>query len=74
MYNDSGFFYYSNTFDLTNSLQRQNQSTDTLTKPLWKRADERFFWNKHMLVDLIDDEVRSLYLSVSFFFFFFKYK
>ncbi|KAI9706515.1 MAG: hypothetical protein M1836_003521 [Candelina mexicana] len=44
------FFSYS--FDLTNSLQRQAQSD--LSSPMWKRADDRFFWNRFVQTDLID--------------------
>lgn len=61
MYNDSDFFYYSDTFDLTNSIQRQNQSTYDANAPLWKRADERFFWNRHLLNDLMEFQVRLFY-------------
>lgn len=44
--------YFSYSFDLTNSIQRQAQSD--LSQPLWKRADNRFFWNKFVQSDLID--------------------
>ncbi|XP_005110489.1 phosphatidylinositide phosphatase SAC2 [Aplysia californica] len=54
MYNDSDFFYYSDNFDLTNSLQRQNSSDYDSTTAMWKKADERFFWNKHMLLELME--------------------
>ncbi|KAI9020157.1 SacI homology domain-containing protein [Phycomyces nitens] len=48
-------FYYSPTYDLTHTLQRQAQfTTETLSEPLWKRADERFFWNKEPLNRLIE--------------------
>ncbi|KAF7710370.1 phosphatidylinositide phosphatase SAC2 [Silurus meridionalis] len=53
---DSDSFYYSPTYDLTNTVQRQG----TLEKsdlPLWKRVDDRFFWNKHMIQDLINLQV-----------------
>ncbi|XP_068114429.1 phosphatidylinositide phosphatase SAC2 [Hyperolius riggenbachi] len=53
MFMDSDSFYYSWTYDLTNSVQRQSAS-DKSEKPLWQRVDERFFWNRHMLQDLID--------------------
>ncbi|XP_067657111.1 phosphatidylinositide phosphatase SAC2-like isoform X2 [Haliotis asinina] len=56
MYNDSDFFYYSDTYDLTNSLQRQHQETYDKTAPLWRRVDDRFFWNKHMLQELMETE------------------
>ncbi|KAF2723954.1 hypothetical protein K431DRAFT_310668 [Polychaeton citri CBS 116435] len=60
----AGPMYFSYTFDLTNSFQRQTQtSTD---EPLWARADERFFWNKHLSNGLIDfREGRSIPKKVS---------
>nr|XP_020642162.1 phosphatidylinositide phosphatase SAC2 isoform X2 [Pogona vitticeps] len=50
---DSDSFYYSLTYDLTNSVQRQSACEKT-TLPLWKKVDDRFFWNKHMIEDLIN--------------------
>jgi len=44
--------YFSYTFDLTNSFQRQ-AATDP-SAPLWKRADDRFFWNRWICDDLIN--------------------
>ncbi|KAI8908193.1 SacI homology domain-containing protein [Powellomyces hirtus] len=49
----AGYFYFSNTFEITNTLQRQNSSTSS-SGPLWQRADERFFWNRYMHKRLID--------------------
>ncbi|GFS07471.1 phosphatidylinositide phosphatase SAC2 [Elysia marginata] len=54
MFNDSEFFYYSEDFDLTTSLQRQHSPDYQHDAALWQRADTRFFWNKHMLAELID--------------------
>ena len=48
----SGPIYFSWGFDLTNSFQRQARSD--LSRPLWQRADDRFFWNKFICSDLID--------------------
>ena len=48
----SGPMYFSYGLDLTNSHQRQ-AGTDS-SKPLWMRADDRFFWNKFIASDLID--------------------
>jgi phosphatidylinositol 4-phosphatase len=48
----SGPMYFSYSFDLTNAFQRQAQSDPS--QPLWKRADDRFFWNKFVQSDLID--------------------
>ncbi|KAF4269690.1 hypothetical protein KXX16_000496 [Aspergillus fumigatus] len=48
----TGPMYFSYALDLTNSFQRQSQSDPSL--PLWKRADDRFFWNRFIQSDLID--------------------
>ncbi|CAL8257086.1 unnamed protein product [Lota lota] len=50
---DSDSFYYSMTYDLTNTVQRQGDSGKS-DLPLWKQVDDRFFWNKHMIQELID--------------------
>ena len=42
---NNGSFYLSYTFDLTNSVERQHSNTYDELKPIWKRADNRFFWN-----------------------------
>ena len=47
-----GPMYFSYSIDLTNSFQRQAQSD--LSQPLWRRADDRFFWNRFVQTDLID--------------------
>ncbi|KAM6265052.1 phosphatidylinositide phosphatase SAC2 isoform 4-T4 [Spheniscus humboldti] len=52
MFMDSDSFYYSLTYDLTNSVQRQSVCEKT-NLPLWRKVDDRFFWNKHMIEDLI---------------------
>jgi len=48
----SGPMYFSYSSDITNTFQRQSQLD--LSVPLWKRADDRFFWNKFVQSDLID--------------------
>ena len=48
----TGPMYFSYSLDITNSFQRQAQSDPSA--PLWKRADDRFFWNKFIQTDLID--------------------
>lgn len=65
IFDDSDSFYYSRTLDITNSLQRQYEIEKILEteagtgKPVvditkwWKYVDDRFFWNKHMLKDII---------------------
>ncbi|KAI8592593.1 SacI homology domain-containing protein [Geranomyces variabilis] len=49
----AGYFYFSNTFEITNTLQRQTVDANRAS-PLWQRADERFFWNRFMHKRLID--------------------
>uniref|UniRef100_A0A8C0V7H0 Inositol polyphosphate-5-phosphatase F n=1 Tax=Cyanistes caeruleus TaxID=156563 RepID=A0A8C0V7H0_CYACU len=48
MFMDSDSFYYSLSYDLTNSVQRQSACEKT-NLPLWRKVDDRFFWNKHMI-------------------------
>ena len=48
----TGPMYFSYTFDLTNSFQRQ--ATQDGNQPLWQRADDRFFWNKFISSPMID--------------------
>ncbi|KAM6265632.1 phosphatidylinositide phosphatase SAC2 [Porphyrio hochstetteri] len=55
MFMDSDSFYYSLTYDLTNSVQRQSACEKT-NLPLWRKVDDRFFWNKHMIEDLISSD------------------
>ncbi|KAJ3343368.1 Phosphoinositide phosphatase sac1 [Gonapodya sp. JEL0774] len=50
---DLDHFYFSYSFELTHSLQRQaNLRSDT--RPQWQKADDRFFYNKHLASRLID--------------------
>ena len=48
----NGPMYFSYSFDITNSFQRQARSD--YSSPLWRRADDRFFWNRFIQSDLID--------------------
>lgn len=58
MFSESSSFYYSVGGDLTNSVQRQrSRTTPDPSEPPWTSADDRFFWNKHMLHDLIGSRV-----------------
>ncbi|XP_041065823.1 phosphatidylinositide phosphatase SAC2 isoform X1 [Carcharodon carcharias] len=52
MFVDSDSFYFSLTYDLTNSVQRLSAS-EKKGESIWQRVDDRFFWNKHMIDDLI---------------------
>ncbi|GMK56462.1 hypothetical protein CspeluHIS016_0303020 [Cutaneotrichosporon spelunceum] len=48
----AGSMWFSYGWDLTNTLQRQQAQEDAGNgpshEPLWKRADERFFWNRFL--------------------------
>lgn len=70
IWDDTNNFYFSTTGDLTNSQQRQwvIQQKEELTlqerpeykaPPLYKKLDDRFFWNRHMLQDIIIHDVRA---------------
>ena len=52
-----GPMYFSYSVDLTNSFQRQSQADSS--KPLWTRADDRFFFNKYLQSDFIDFRMRG---------------
>ncbi|CAG8433542.1 6294_t:CDS:10 [Diversispora eburnea] len=54
----SGTYYFSYTYDLTHTLQRQAQLGDS-SKPLWQRADDRFFWNRYVQSKLIDITINN---------------
>ncbi|KAL1412466.1 Phosphoinositide phosphatase sac1 [Vanrija albida] len=63
----NGNLWFSYGWDLTNTLQRQKELEDAgqgaSTTPLWKRADERFFWNRFLqdkLIDLTESGVADL--------------
>ncbi|KAH3685535.1 hypothetical protein WICPIJ_003492 [Wickerhamomyces pijperi] len=45
--------FFSYTYDLTNSHQRQAQAQSPGSF-IWQQADSRFFWNKYISSDLID--------------------
>ena len=57
MFNDSDSFYYSTDTDLTSSLQRQSDPEYDSGLPMWRRAEDDYFWNKHLLADLIEQDV-----------------
>ncbi|KAM0715933.1 hypothetical protein Q7P37_008447 [Cladosporium fusiforme] len=48
----NGPMYFSYTFDLTNSFQRQAEMNPS--EPMWQRADDRFYWNKFINTSMID--------------------
>ena len=47
-------FYFSYSYDLTSSMQRQASLGADASKPLWQRADDRFFWNRYLQTRLIE--------------------
>jgi hypothetical protein len=57
IFTETDSFYYCLDGDLTNSLQRQcdlkEKNKELNNKGLWKTVDDRFFWNRHMLQDII---------------------
>lgn len=66
IFTETDSFYFCQTGDITNSLQRlcateSQYNKEEQNKQLWQKVDDRFFWNKHMLQDIIN-------LKVSFFF------
>lgn len=55
LFNSTESFYFSWTLDLTNRFCKQSTLTVACKEqPMWKTADDRFFWNKYMLKDLIE--------------------
>ena len=54
MFNESNNFFYSDTKDLTNSLQRKQLHNSNFGEDqnLLDKYDDRFFWNKYLLGDL----------------------
>ncbi|XP_031350029.1 phosphatidylinositide phosphatase SAC2 isoform X1 [Photinus pyralis] len=59
IFTDTDSFYFCPTCDITNSLQRlcnNEKKTGFKEAPIWKMVDDRFFWNKHMLKDLIESK------------------
>ncbi|CAB3378681.1 Hypothetical predicted protein [Cloeon dipterum] len=75
IWDDSQSFYFSPSGDLTNSQQRQwiiqqkeimtlQEQPEYKAPPLWKKLDHRFFWNQHMLKDVIshDTEMANFWI------------
>ncbi|XP_015185134.1 PREDICTED: phosphatidylinositide phosphatase SAC2 isoform X2 [Polistes dominula] len=59
IFTETDSFFYCETGDITNSLQRlcvaeTEETKNNQCRPLWQRVDDRFFWNKHMLQDIIN--------------------
>ncbi|XP_061348826.1 phosphoinositide phosphatase SAC8 isoform X1 [Gastrolobium bilobum] len=50
--------YYSYETDITLNLQRRSNLIEGwMSKPIWKQADPRFVWNKHLLEELIESKL-----------------
>lgn len=65
IFTETDSFFYCETGDITNSLQRLcvaeiEETKSNQYKPMWQRVDDRFFWNKHMLQDIISLKVNTI--------------
>ncbi|KAI5429448.1 Phosphoinositide phosphatase sac8, variant 2 [Lathyrus oleraceus] len=50
--------YYSYETDITLNLQRRSKLVKGwMSKPLWKQADPRYVWNKHLMEELIESKL-----------------
>ncbi|CAM6083198.1 unnamed protein product [Calypogeia fissa] len=57
--------YFSYEVDLTLNSQRAHDLADRrVAQPLWKQADPRFLWNKHLLEELIENKAEPYILPV----------
>ncbi|XP_078285002.1 phosphatidylinositide phosphatase SAC2-like [Rhinoraja longicauda] len=56
MFTDSDSFFFSPTYDITNSAQRQWHHLND-RHGLLAKVDDRFFWNKYMVRDLLEKKV-----------------
>ncbi|XP_014236993.1 phosphatidylinositide phosphatase SAC2 isoform X2 [Trichogramma pretiosum] len=58
IFTETDSFFFCRTRDITNSLQRscerQEQCADKRKPALWRTVDNRFFWNRFMLQDIIN--------------------
>lgn len=55
LFNGTDSFYFSWTLDLSHRFSKQPAPMEASMGHLkWKTADDRFFWNKYMLKDLIE--------------------
>ncbi|GAM19378.1 hypothetical protein SAMD00019534_025530 [Acytostelium subglobosum LB1] len=60
-------FYFSYDFDVTHTEQRISDiecCVQSQSSPLWKRADQRFFWNQHLQKKFIDAECHPFILPI----------
>ncbi|CAJ0636767.1 6615_t:CDS:10 [Entrophospora sp. SA101] len=64
LFRSNGFFF-SYEIDLTTSLQKQNEKRATsYNLPLWEQVEKTFWWNEHMLKNLIKNEFHSWILPI----------
>lgn len=57
--------YYSYETDITLNLHRRSKLVEGWTsKPIWKQADPRFVWNKHLLEELIELKVDKFIVPI----------
>ncbi|XP_043462644.1 phosphatidylinositide phosphatase SAC2 [Leptopilina heterotoma] len=59
IFTETDSFFFCQSGDITNSLQRlcfkeSEANKADKNQPLWKNVDDRFFWNKHMLLDIFN--------------------
>ncbi|XP_058798092.1 phosphatidylinositide phosphatase SAC2 isoform X2 [Phymastichus coffea] len=59
IFTETDSFFFCRTRDITNSLQRlcemeSRRNQQSPNQQLWKTVDDRFFWNKFMLQDIIN--------------------
>lgn len=59
MFNESDSFYYSETFDLTNTIEKQYIIDGNMKKFPWQRVDDRFFWNYHMTKEIRETKIQN---------------
>lgn len=62
IFTETDSFFFCQSGDITNSLQRlcfkeAEKNKEDKNQPLWKNVDDRFFWNKHMLLDIFNLKV-----------------
>ncbi|KAF9906968.1 hypothetical protein EC991_011443 [Linnemannia zychae] len=60
-------FYFSTEFNLLTSMQKRSdfaKTTQANQVPLWQQVDKRFWWNEHLLQELIGIEAHGYILPV----------
>ncbi|KAG0255509.1 hypothetical protein BGZ95_005739, partial [Linnemannia exigua] len=60
-------FYFSTEFNLLTSMQKRSDFAKTAAVdqvPLWQQVDGRFWWNEHLLQELLEIEAHGFILPV----------